>query len=94
MGCIFQVNADSVISRRRSGRVMELMKDGYVHVIASDAHSPEKRPVHLKSAISRVEGKFGRGMTGFLLENADAVFRGENVDPFRRPPRRKLFGIF
>lgn len=94
MGCIFQVNADSVISRRRSGRVMELMKDGYVHVIASDAHSPEKRPVHLKSAISRVEGKLGRGMTGFLLENADAVFRGEIVDPFRRPPRRKLFGIF
>lgn len=94
MGCIFQVNADSVISRRRSGRVFELMREGCVHVLGSDAHSPEKRPVNLKSALTQVEGKLGKGMAGFLTENADAIFRGEPVDPLRRPPRKKLFGIF
>ncbi|MGX8686118.1 MAG: CpsB/CapC family capsule biosynthesis tyrosine phosphatase, partial [Spirochaetales bacterium] len=72
----------------------ELMRDGYVHVLGSDAHSPEKRPVNLKSAMMQVESKLGKGMAGFLTDNADAVFRGEAVDPFRKPPRKKLFGIF
>lgn len=94
MGCIFQVNADSVISRRRSPRVYELMREGFVHVLSSDAHSPEKRPVNLKSALAQVEGKLGKGMAEFLIGNADAIFRGEAVDPFKRPPRKKLFGIF
>jgi protein-tyrosine phosphatase len=94
MGCIFQVNADSVISRHRSPAVFELMKAGYVHVLGSDAHSPEKRPVRLKSALERVEGKLGSGMASFLSENADAIFRGADVDPFRKPARKKLFGIF
>ena len=94
MGCIFQVNADSVISRRRSPAVFELMKGGYVHVLGSDAHSPEKRPVHLKSALERVEAKLGSGMAAFLSENADAVFRGEKVDPLRKPPRKKILGLF
>jgi len=94
MGCIFQVNADSVISRRRSSAVFELMKEGYVHALGSDAHSPDKRPVHLKSALEKVETKLGSGMASFLSENADAVFRGEKVDPFRKPPRKKILGIF
>jgi protein-tyrosine phosphatase len=94
MGCIFQVNADSVISKRRSPVVFELMKAGYVHVLGSDAHSPEKRPVHLKSALEKVESKMGSGMAAFLTENADAVFRGEEVDPFRKPPRKKILGLF
>jgi protein-tyrosine phosphatase len=94
MGCIFQVNADSVISRHRSPAVFELMKAGYVHVLGSDAHSPEKRPVHLKSAWEKVESKMGSGMAAFLTENADAVFQGEEVDPFRKPPRKKILGLF
>lgn len=93
-GCIFQVNADSVISRRRSPKIYELMRGGYVHVLGSDAHSTEKRPANLKSALTQVEAKMGRGMAGFLTDNADAVFRGEALDPLRKPPRKKLFGIF
>ena len=94
MGCIFQVNADSVISRRRSPAVFELMKAGHVHVLGSDAHSPEKRPANLRSALEKVEAKLGSGMALFLSGNADAVFRGEAVDPMGKPPRKRLFGIF
>lgn len=94
MGCLFQVNADSVLSRRRSPRVFEMMEEGFVHVLSSDAHSPEKRPVNLRSALTRVEGKLGRGMAEFLADNADALFKGEAVDPFKKPPRKRLFGIF
>lgn len=94
MGCIFQVNADSVLSRRRSSRIFELMGEGFVHVLSSDAHSPEKRPANLHSALTRVEGKLGRGMAEFLNDNADALFKGEAVDPFKKPPRKRFFGIF
>ena len=93
-GCIFQVNADAVISKRRSPMVFELIRAGYVHVISSDAHSPEKRPVNLRAALDRVEKKLGRGTADFLTENAAAVFEGREVDPFRKPPRKKIFGIF
>jgi hypothetical protein len=41
-----------------------------------------------------VEGKLGRGMAEFLNDNADALFKGEAVDPFKKPPRKRFFGIF
>ena len=93
-GCIFQVNADSIISKRRSPGVFELIRAGYVHVVSSDAHSPERRPVNLRAALDRVEAKLGRGTADFLRENAAAVFEGREVDPFKKPPRKKIFGIF
>ena len=93
-GCLFQVNADSCISRRRSPRVYELMRAGLVHMIGSDAHNPEKRPCHLKSAIEGIEKKLGSNTVEFLMENADAIFHDREIDGLKKPKRKKLFGIF
>ena len=93
-GCLFQVNADSCISRRRSPRVYELMRAGLVHMIGSDAHNPEKRPCNLKSAMEGIEKKLGSNTAEFLMENADAIFHDREVDGFKKPKRKKILGIF
>ena len=93
-GCLFQVNADSCISRRRSPRAYELMREGLVHMIGSDAHNPEKRPCHLKSAMEGIEKKLGSNTAEFLMENADAIFHDREIDGLKKPKRKKLFGIF
>ena len=93
-GCLFQVNADSCISRRRSPRVFELMKEGLVHIVGSDAHNTDKRPCHLKSAMEGIEKKLGSNTVEFLMENADAIFHDREIDGFKKPKRKKVFGIF
>ena len=93
-GCLFQVNADSCISRRRSPVVFELIKAGLVHIVCSDAHSPEKRPCHMGAALKAVESRLGAGTVEFLLANADDIFNDREVDGLKKPMRKKIFGIF
>lgn len=93
-GCLFQVNADSCISRRRSGRVFELMKTGLIHIVCSDAHNRDRRPCHMKSAMAAIRKTLGENTVEFLMENANNIYEGIEVDGFRKPKRKKLFGIF
>ena len=93
-GCLFQVNADSCISRRRSPVVFELIRAGLVHIVCSDAHSPEKRPCHMGAALKAVESRLGVSTVEFLLANADDIFNDREVDGFKKPVRKKIFGIF
>lgn len=62
--------------------------------VICDAHNPEKRPCHLKSAMEGIEKKLGSNTVEFLMENADAIFRDREIDGLKKPKRKKLFGIF
>lgn len=93
-GCLFQINTDSCISRRRSPRVFELMKYGLVHIICSDAHNMDKRPCHMQVALEEIGKKMGTNMIDFLMENANDVFHNKEIDGSKKPKRKKIFGIF
>ena len=56
-----------------------MIKDGYVHVLSSDAHSIEKRPPHLKLAYEVLEKGAGRKTSELMKRNAERVFRGEDI---------------
>lgn len=53
-----QVNADSALNRYLLKTVGKLIKRGYVSYIASDAHSPDTRPVLIKKAYSVLKEKY------------------------------------
>lgn len=70
MGVLLQMNADSIIGR--AGRKMkhlcqQLLKDGGVHVVASDAHDTENRIPNLRKCADYLEKKIGRAGTHRLM---------------------------
>ncbi|NLX64744.1 MAG: hypothetical protein GX022_08245 [Clostridiaceae bacterium] len=69
-GILSQVNSGSVtgifgVKARRT--VMRLIKEGWVHFVASDAHSDTNRNPDLKNAAVVIEKRFGSGMRDELF---------------------------
>lgn len=62
MGCLFQVNADSVTDPTNLSvhqRAHELLNCGLVDLLGSDAHNADIRAPHLAEAISLIEERYG-----------------------------------
>ncbi len=88
--CVVQITAGSLSGR--FGRMpqkyaMQWLKDGLVHVVASDAHNLTGRPLKMKEAFGAV-AKETDGDTADLLftHNPYAIIHG---DPIRTPPAPK-----
>ncbi len=77
MGARLQVTAASLIGGRGRGaqrRVLELLDDGLVHFVASDAHDLERRPPGLAEARRALEGRYGAAAAARLTsDNPQAV---------------------
>lgn len=72
-----QINADTLLRDDRLGRMaLRFLEWGLVQVVASDAHSLEKRPPRLAQAMDKIEKKLGSRMVRHLRENADGLFDG------------------
>lgn len=70
-GIVFsQVNASSLFMRPYSRVVKKLIKHDLVTFIASDAHSVEHRPPHIKQALDYIAAKFGPEVSNQLIKNA------------------------
>lgn len=88
-GCIVQITAASLTGRfgRRAETVAkELLKDGWVHLIASDAHSLDKRPPSLREAHRWVSDHYSPDTADRLCLHAPrAVFYGAPLPPSQDP---------
>ena len=70
MGCYVQVNAGTICGDsgwKARQECTKLIKKGYVHFIATDAHDIEKRAPYLNKAAKIIERKFGKDMVRKLL---------------------------
>lgn len=99
-GCYLQVNAGSLLGEFGSGperQAEQLLRLGWVSLLATDAHSPTHRAPRLSGAIKRSIRLVGKEAAQALVEDNPArVLRNEalpRIDTERREPR-KLFGLF
>ena len=70
MGAKIQVNAGSLLGREGIKQMIwtrKLLKEGLVHVVASDAHDTESRPPELAKAATFLEKKLGQSKAEELL---------------------------
>lgn len=80
---LLQVNASSIIGT--SGKqtrkvVLDLVKQGYVSFVASDAHSIDRRPVNLTQAYETLNGMLkSEKMNDLFYANALTLLSGEEV---------------
>lgn len=96
-GCLMQVTADSLTDQyaRLHGDLRGWFRRGWVHLVASDGHSPHDRPPIMAEAI----GKVTRWTTPAVAErlccsNGMAILEGlPLVVPHPRPPKRKWFSL-
>ena len=79
LGCLFQVNADTVLNPKQQSQVLHLIRDGYLHIVASDAHNTGGRPSNLKKALDCISEHLGERAALWLNTNADQIFHDREV---------------
>ena len=84
LGCLFQVNADTVLNPKQQSQVFHLIRDGYLHIVASDAHNTGGRPSNLKKALDCISEHLGERAALWLNTNADQIFRDRKVEILTR----------
>ncbi len=94
LGCLVQVTASSLLGRfgQRAQTVSrDLLRKNWVHIIASDAHSVERRAPALSKAHAALQSEFGQQTADRLcIENPKAIFLGEPLA--EQPEPRGVFG--
>lgn len=80
---------------------LQWIREGLIHIVASDAHNNRTRPLRLKAAYDVVEDQFGEEKARALfVENPLAAFEGRDlphvpeVTETNERPRRKRFLFF
>jgi protein-tyrosine phosphatase len=70
-GALAQVNAGWLLRDRKTRkRILRMIKDGIVHVLATDAHSMDKRPPILDKAVKVIAKKLGEDTVRGLVRGA------------------------
>jgi protein-tyrosine phosphatase len=94
-GACVQVTAGSVegrLGRGAQAAALALLDAGIVHVVASDAHSPELRDIGLAGAVAAIADE---GVARVLTEEAPAaIVAGEDIEPSRARARGAAPGRF
>jgi protein-tyrosine phosphatase len=84
-GCLLQVTAGSITGRFGNGpkRAAEfLMRQGWCHVIASDAHSSNSRPPTLQEAVTAAAAVIGEeAARSAVTTTPEAIISGQPVRP-------------
>jgi protein-tyrosine phosphatase len=101
LGCLVQVTSMSITGAfGGSAKVAsaQLLERGLAHVVASDAHDPERRRPDLREAYAAVQSRFGAAAASLLFEiNPARIVEGlpvpQGKQPYARPPGlwRRLF---
>lgn len=88
-GCIIQVTAGSLLGRfgnRARATSLNLLKKDWVGLIASDAHSINRRPPAMAQAYALLKNEFGGDVADRLcVDVPKAIFFGDELPPMPVP---------
>lgn len=92
LGALAHINGATLLrSTEQADMAMKFIKWNLVQLIATDTHSPVKRPPILRQALRKVDEQLGKQKAAWLRQNAEALFLGE-MPEYRKPhyPKRLL----
>ncbi|MDD3173539.1 MAG: hypothetical protein PHF63_07755 [Herbinix sp.] len=79
MGCLLQLNTNSIIDKKLRPRALKYIKRGYIDVLASDCHNMDKRPPIINEAFNIVMQKLGTEYSDRLKYNAECIVNGSDL---------------
>jgi len=71
--CLAQVNAESVVNKASSIKVLKMIKKGYISFVASDTHSLERRPTLMEPAFEIITKRLGEEKAKELIKNSERL---------------------
>ncbi|MBO5868498.1 MAG: hypothetical protein J6Q54_06295 [Oscillospiraceae bacterium] len=77
-GVYLQCNADSFLSWRTRGKVLKLMKNGYIQFLGSDCHNLTSRKPQLGEAAKVIQKKLGEEFWEEFCDYAEKLLRLNN----------------
>jgi len=75
-------------TREASRLAWTMLEQGYIHVIASDAHNTNTRPPGLQEAYERIATQLGDSAAEQLQENANSIWHGEPCHAITCHPKK------
>ncbi|MFL2136713.1 tyrosine-protein phosphatase [Ruoffia sp. FAM 24228] len=101
MGCLTQITTSSYsgyYSETLVENSQQMIEHNLAHILASDVHHMEHRPMNVQAAFERLEKEYGQETVKYFKDNARYIFNGDNVNkkqPIQpKKPRKKWFGLF
>jgi protein-tyrosine phosphatase len=80
-GALFQVTAASLGDPGLGGPTLKMIKKGYVHIVATDAHDTVRRPPILSVAYEIISRKVDRDTANRLfMHNPLKIIQGEDIE--------------
>lgn len=87
-GFLMQTNSITIARHDDlSSKMIKLIDNGLIHVIATDTHSINRRPPYMDEALLYVKEKLGEAAAEGLVENGDFVFDGRKLTLNPRCPK-------
>ena len=74
-----QVNCDSLLHFGSRRNATKLIREGYIHLLGSDAHNMSSRPPRMKEAFKFICSKFGKDYLDGLMHNSTQVLRNASI---------------
>jgi protein-tyrosine phosphatase len=91
--CLVQVTAQSFLGhfgRKAKTFADALMRDGFIHFVASDGHDLENRPPVLAEACRYIASNYGESQAlRLFVTNPKATLSGKAIEPFESRPMQK-----
>src|SRR5699024_173078 len=101
MGCLSQITTSSYsgyYGEKLADNSRQIIKNNLAHILASDVHNIEHRPMNMEVAFNRVSKEFGQETVEYFKDNARNIFNGDLVlakKPIKiKKIRKKWFGFF
>ena len=92
-GAYIQVNAASLVRHKKHrDLILKMIQHRLVHVIATDTHSPAKRPPLMDQAMAVIESNCGARISMEMHNCADELFAGEIPDVAEATAMKRVFG--
>jgi protein-tyrosine phosphatase len=79
-GAYFQLTAPSInglYGREARKAAFRMAHNGWIHLLASDAHDTDARPLRLQKAYETLDSMLGQPLVGMLQDNARRLLQGE-----------------
>lgn len=92
MGCVLQVNCDSVLDKKLSKLTDLLFRHDLVACIGSDTHNTDSRPPKYGDAVETLNRTYGEQITVRLQERMQKILADETIKTDFTPIQRTLFG--
>ncbi len=89
MGCLLQVNAQTLIQVRPHSFVDVLMRYGQIQVLGTDAHNTNLRKPQYARSISHIKTRYGEDCVDYMQKCMEKILNNEKIEvPYLHPIKK------